>query len=203
MNDLQHLPEARHGPVFVTLNPPFEPDIAKISGRWKYDHPVLDAKVCVIFIYLIESKKKKKHSPFFPFFLLKAVRAQNEMYKIQNTRSISYAGAYLKYGFHEDGFTSGLLAACSIDEEQGSSLSTTATTTRMNIPTRRLTVHPPFEIQHADHHIQLSRGLHNLGYELAARGFDWLEKSGVRSWVGTVGTILLGILGWFLGIQTL
>lgn len=179
MNDLQHLSEARYGPVFVTLNPPFEPDPAKISGRWKYDHPVLDTK---------------------------AVRAQKEMYKIQNTRSISYAGAYLKYGFHEDGFTSGLLAACSIDEEQGHPSSLSTTTTRlpgMNIPIRRLTVHPPFDIQHADHHIQLSRGLHNTGNELAARGFDWLEKSGVRSWVGTAGAIFLGILGWFLGIQRL
>jgi hypothetical protein len=32
------------------------------------------------------------------------------MKSIQNTRGISYAGAWLKYGFHEDGFTSGLRA---------------------------------------------------------------------------------------------
>ena len=200
MNDLQHLSEARYGPVFVTLNPPFEPDLAKVSGRWKYDHPVLDAKVICSFIQLVIAQPKL----FIPFN--KAVKAQNEMYKIQNTRSISYAGAYLKYGFHEDGFTSGLLAACSIDEERGCPSSLSTPTTRlpgMSIPTRRLTVHPPFDIQHADHHIQLSRGLNNARYELAARGFDWLEKSGVRLWVGTFGTIFLGILGWFLGIQML
>ena len=30
------------------------------------------------------------------------------MYTIQNKRGFSYAGAYLKYGYHEDGFTSGI-----------------------------------------------------------------------------------------------
>lgn len=32
------------------------------------------------------------------------------MPSVQNTRGISYAGAWLCYGFHEDGFTSGLRA---------------------------------------------------------------------------------------------
>lgn len=43
-----------------------------------------------------------------------AVQAQREVDKIQNTRGISFAGAYLGYGFHEDGFTSGLKAATSL-----------------------------------------------------------------------------------------
>ena len=45
MNDLQHIPQAKYGPVLVTLNAPFEPAADKIAGRWNYDHPVLDAKV--------------------------------------------------------------------------------------------------------------------------------------------------------------
>lgn len=42
---------------------------------------------------------------------LQAIHAQREMHRIQNTRGISYAGAWMNYGFHEDGFTSGLRAA--------------------------------------------------------------------------------------------
>jgi hypothetical protein len=45
MNDLQHIPEDKYGPVLVTLNPPSEPRPDLTLGRWKYDHPVLDAKV--------------------------------------------------------------------------------------------------------------------------------------------------------------
>ncbi|KAI5123464.1 hypothetical protein M0805_008834 [Coniferiporia weirii] len=84
MNDLQHISEKKHGTVLVTLNPPFEPREETIAGRWAYEHPILDSE---------------------------AIDAQNEMSRIQNVRGISYAGAYLRYGFHEDGFTSGLRAA--------------------------------------------------------------------------------------------
>lgn len=84
MNDLQHISEKKHGSILVTLNPPFEPQADTIAGRWAYDHPVLNSE---------------------------AVTAQGEMSKIQNARGISFAGAYLRYGFHEDGFTSGIRAA--------------------------------------------------------------------------------------------
>lgn len=45
MNDLQHIPESKYGPVLVTLNPPFEPREGLLAGRYQYDHPVLDAQV--------------------------------------------------------------------------------------------------------------------------------------------------------------
>ena len=51
MNDLQHLPEKDHGPVLVTLNPPFEPQSDLIAGKYKYEHPVLDSAVRSNFKY--------------------------------------------------------------------------------------------------------------------------------------------------------
>lgn len=45
MNDLQHISEADHGPVLVTLNPPKEPCPDTVVGRYTYEHPVLNAKV--------------------------------------------------------------------------------------------------------------------------------------------------------------
>lgn len=45
MNSLQSLSEEKHGPVLVTLNPPFEVDKSKEVGRYKYEHPVYSKAV--------------------------------------------------------------------------------------------------------------------------------------------------------------
>ena len=84
MNILQHIPRGIFGDVLVTLNPLREPDAATVQGRYRYRHPLYNAS---------------------------AVEAQNLLPRIQNTRGISYAGAWTKYGFHEDGFSSGLACA--------------------------------------------------------------------------------------------
>jgi predicted NAD/FAD-binding protein len=84
MNSLQHIPVDTFGHVLVTLNPLHPPDPALTQGRFLYSHPLYTAK---------------------------AVRAQEQLPHIQNRRGISYAGAWTKYGFHEDGFSSGLQAA--------------------------------------------------------------------------------------------
>jgi predicted NAD/FAD-binding protein len=41
------------------------------------------------------------------------------MHKIQGIDGVSFAGAYLRYGFHEDGFTPGLVAAVKAVEVGG------------------------------------------------------------------------------------
>jgi predicted NAD/FAD-binding protein len=84
MNILQHIPRGAFGDVLVTLNPLHEPDPTKVQGRWTYEHPL--------------------YTPA-------AIRAQQRLSSIQNKRGISYAGAWTKYGFHEDGFSSGLHVA--------------------------------------------------------------------------------------------
>ncbi|KND94138.1 hypothetical protein TOPH_01285 [Tolypocladium ophioglossoides CBS 100239] len=84
MNILQHIPRDPFGDVLVTLNPLHRPRPAKTQGRYFYSHPL--------------------YTP-------SAVRAQKLLRNIQNKRGISYAGAWTKYGFHEDGFSSGLHVA--------------------------------------------------------------------------------------------
>lgn len=84
MNNLQHISEDEFGPVLVTLNPMFRPKEDSIQGEYNYSHPA---------------------------FTPKAVAAQNRLHEIQNQHSTSFAGAWTKYGFHEDGFSSGLQAA--------------------------------------------------------------------------------------------
>ena len=84
MNLLQHIPEETFGPVLVTLNPLSPPDPRLVQGIWEYSHPLYNAT---------------------------AIRSQTLLPTIQNTRGISYCGAWTKYGFHEDGFSSGVAAA--------------------------------------------------------------------------------------------
>lgn len=84
MNCLQHIPEDKFGTVLVTLNPLTPPDPRLVQGIWEYNHPLYNNA---------------------------AIRAQKLLSNIQNARGVSYAGAWTKYGFHEDGFSSGLSVA--------------------------------------------------------------------------------------------
>jgi predicted NAD/FAD-binding protein len=84
MNILQHIPRKQFGDVLVTLNPLHPPNPTLTQGRFQYSHPLYTSE---------------------------AIRAQSLLHTIQNKRGISYAGAWTKYGFHEDGFTSGLQVA--------------------------------------------------------------------------------------------
>ena len=84
MNILQHIDLEKFGNVLVTLNPLYRPAEHTIQGEWTYHHPLYNEA---------------------------AIRSQKALPSIQNTRNISYAGAWTKYGFHEDGFSSGLKVA--------------------------------------------------------------------------------------------
>lgn len=82
MNRLQHID--RSAPLLVTLNPAREPDPAKVLGRYSYDHPQ---------------------------FTPAGLAAQRIFNRIQGVRNTWFAGAWLGYGFHEDGLRSGLRVA--------------------------------------------------------------------------------------------
>lgn len=82
MNRLQGIDETR--PLFVTLNPERQPDPALTFGRFEYDHPQFNTA---------------------------AVAAQRTFNRVQGARHTWFAGAWLGYGFHEDGLRSGLRVA--------------------------------------------------------------------------------------------
>jgi hypothetical protein len=81
MNILQHIPQSTFSDVLVTLNPPRPPKSEHLKAIYYYSHPL---------------------------YTTEAVRAQTHLDKIQGMRGIYYVGAWTGYGFHEDGFTSGV-----------------------------------------------------------------------------------------------
>ncbi len=87
MNQLQGLAPAR--PLFVSLNGP-EPDPALTFASFDYDHPQFDTA---------------------------ALAAQRQFHRIQGRGGVFHAGAWLGYGFHEDGLTSGVKAALALGGE--------------------------------------------------------------------------------------
>lgn len=87
LNKLQPLPFST--PIMVTLNPVIEPRQDQVIQQLEYEHPVLDEA---------------------------AVSAQKEIRRLQGNQATWYAGAWLGYGFHEDGLISGLAAASGVSE---------------------------------------------------------------------------------------
>jgi predicted NAD/FAD-binding protein len=82
LNKLQPLPT--EVPIFVSLNPIKSIDTSKVIKRISYDHPIFDTS---------------------------ALKAQSKLAEIQGVNRTWFAGAWCRYGFHEDGFQAGLAAA--------------------------------------------------------------------------------------------
>jgi hypothetical protein len=82
MNRLQGIDDDK--PLFVSLNPPFEPDPALTFGKYICEHPQYNAA---------------------------AFAAQKRLNEIQGHRHTWFCGAWTGYGFHEDGLRSGLAVA--------------------------------------------------------------------------------------------
>jgi predicted NAD/FAD-binding protein len=82
LNRLQPLPFKQD--VIVSLNPASAIDPTTILGSYDYDHPVFD---------------------------LPAIAAQSKLPRLQGQHRTWYAGAWMRYGFHEDGYQAGLAVA--------------------------------------------------------------------------------------------
>jgi uncharacterized protein len=90
LNQLQPLPFRT--PVFITLNPPFEPQSDNVLAEFDYSHPVVKSA---------------------------AVTAQMRFANIQGERQTWYAGAWLGHGFHEDGLASAHAVASGVEARAG------------------------------------------------------------------------------------
>ena len=82
INLLQPLPWQQ--PVVVSLNPTHPPAAHTVHGEFDYAHPVFD---------------------------LAAIAAQARLPEIQGRSQVWFAGAWTRYGFHEDGLRSGMAVA--------------------------------------------------------------------------------------------
>ena len=82
MNPLQNIDQDK--PLFVSLNPPVEPDPTLTFGKYMFEHPQYNAA---------------------------AFAAQKRLPEIQGRRHTWFCGAWTGYGFHEDGLRSGLAVA--------------------------------------------------------------------------------------------
>ena len=82
LNRLQPLPWTQ--PVVVSLNPIRDIDPQHVLGDFAYAHPVFDAA---------------------------AIKAQRQFAWLQGQQNTYYCGAWMGYGFHEDGLKAGLSAA--------------------------------------------------------------------------------------------
>jgi predicted NAD/FAD-binding protein len=81
INRLQPLPWQQSVVVSLNPDPAQMPDPAKVLGSYEYSHPVFD---------------------------MAAVQAQQRLGEIQGRNGVWFCGAWTRYGFHEDGLTSGL-----------------------------------------------------------------------------------------------
>lgn len=85
LNRLQSLDTK--APIFVSLNPPIEPDEDRIVAQIEFRHPQFD---------------------------LAAIRAQARLAAIQGQQHTWFAGAWCGYGFHEDGLNAGMAVAAGL-----------------------------------------------------------------------------------------
>ena len=85
IDKLQPIPNKKsQNPVIVSLNPQLMPASDKTHCLIKYAHPVFNKS---------------------------AILAQQKLFKIQGVNNTYFCGAWTAYGFHEDGFQSGLAIA--------------------------------------------------------------------------------------------
>ena len=125
--------------VFVTVNPPRKPDGCFFEKD--LSHPVMD---------------------------MNSEQAQAEAYKYQGVNDVYYCGAWLRHGFHEDGFHTGIHAA---KLALGDRCGQPGARVQLEFPIATK-IMPPLPIKGKTYHVRYSPETRNFSYPLYVFRFD-------------------------------
>ncbi|KAJ1916784.1 hypothetical protein IWQ60_007999 [Tieghemiomyces parasiticus] len=117
MNRLQNIPEDQYGPILISLNPLDPPRPELTLGQWDYTHPLVTPESVAAQARLAQYQAQQ-----FDRIDQEPTHGDDGGSVDQDTVAVttpapmqtSFCGAWTKYGFHEDGLTSGLNVATAL-----------------------------------------------------------------------------------------
>lgn len=162
--------------LFITLNPPPPPPESKSSAATEQQQPEPST---------VLHERWAAH----PVLDVAAVKSQRAVWgELQGHRNVWLAGAYLHYGFHEDGFRSGIEVARSVLSMENSAFEGSGSTVGQSIPLLPVdgagNCHHKFagQTSHARFDVKTQKVVHSFTYPI---NYDYIDvDAGFTAWWG-------------------